>query len=474
MTITHFVPTFGAKSGGTEVTIYGTFTPDILLYCRFDNKDSQTKYINRNEVRCVTPPRYEKGPSTISISNNGADFSFAVEKFMFYTDFSLKSIHPSFGDTRGGTTVSVLGQGFSRDMGPVHCLFGEEESTAEIISETFLECISPPLSRQTEVEFSITHGSDYYFLPDTSFAYDEVINLLQLYPETMPSNAANYFTIYGVNFRDVPDICCRISYSNMTLPAHYVSSAEVRCKIPDGLEPKVYFLTVANNCQDFSPSSLQLEVTKPSQVSSILPYQGFQHGGTSISVFGKNFSNVTTLRCIFDDKFLVQALFINSKLLQCTTPAHINTGVVALDLILDGKITTTGYTLNYTYIDLSIQSIYPPLGGFSGGTSVTVHLRSGKASDVSHCRFGDILVQASYSFSRQLGNEVICVSPSFARNGRDNWVSLEVSMNGVDFTESNTRFVYIAVSQVYRMSPVSGPETGGTTVSFRHLHFSLK
>ena len=83
------------------------------------------------------------------------------------------------------------------------------------------------------------------------------------------------------------------------------------------------------------------------------------------------------------------------------------------------------------------MQIFPSSRSTNGGSSVTITLNSFNNTRVAHCRFKDVIVIALASTNSQY--HVICMSPKQKLPGK---VSLEVSINGVDFIPSNTRFLH--------------------------------
>ena len=170
--ITSVHPTGGPIGGGTLVTLSG-FGLDAMsdggasLRCRFgevavrvelqtiasDSSDGGEGGAGRFEVRCRAPPRWpsEAGTSTFSLSLNAYHYlPTPAGHFVYYMDPHVLGILPTGGPVRGGTIVTVLGDGFHglrRNTSVAVCKFGELEHMGEVLSisadGTSLTCRSP-------------------------------------------------------------------------------------------------------------------------------------------------------------------------------------------------------------------------------------------------------------------------------------------------------------------------------------------
>ena len=114
-----------------------------------------------------------------------------------------------------------------------------------------------------------------------------------------------------------------------------------------------------------------------------------------------------------------------------------------------------------------------PIGGPSlGGTPITVTGESFQDLGTVQCRFAGIVVVASVLN----GTRIECISPACTSPAC--WshslpgtqllhVPLEVSMQGVSFTDNAIQFTFVqpALVGVSSLSPSGGPRAGGTRVA---------
>jgi hypothetical protein len=115
-----------------------------------------------------------------------------------------------------------------------------------------------------------------------------------------------------------------------------------------------------------------------------------------------------------------------------------------------------------------VKEINPHSGLSKGGTLVEV---SGAWFDYipqygvfPHCKFGDKIIRAKFISTVR----IVCVAPSSDQQ----FVRFEVSLNGVDFTSTDSTFNYYEEPIITSIYPFAGPESGGTEVRIRGTSFS--
>ncbi|KAF0700134.1 Aste57867_9322 [Aphanomyces stellatus] len=119
--------------------------------------------------------------------------------------------------------------------------------------------------------------------------------------------------------------------------------------------------------------------------------------------------------------------------------------------------------LVFTYHEMIVVDSLDPLNGpTSGGTIVTVILAAqsmafGLLQSVS-CRFDAQVVAGVVVTS----NQIQCPSPAHATAGA---VAVDISANGVDFSDSGVTFSYRLPLNLQSISPTRGPVAGGTLIA---------
>ena len=177
-TLLRIVPTFSSGAGGSLSTIFGTgFLPFLGQRLRFSGNSSVYEWSPVNYVtptvmianiskRCTTRQQelcseaaLNLQPS-VSLAVNGQQFTGNALAFRYY---DVSSIMPSGGSLEGGTPITVFGTGFDiiRAKTPVKCRFSHNfvEIPATPLSSSSVFCISPQGRQTSSVEICI--GTNY-------------------------------------------------------------------------------------------------------------------------------------------------------------------------------------------------------------------------------------------------------------------------------------------------------------------------
>lgn len=123
----------------------------------------------------------------------------------------------------------------------------------------------------------------------------------------------------------------------------------------------------------------------------------------------------------------------------------------------------------YQYKQPQMFRMHPHSGLTRGGTLVEVigldFRYMPEFGVVPHCKFGDKVVKAEYDSTVR----IVCPSPPNAFV--DDQMSFEVSLNGVDFTNTGFTFSYYEEPIMTSVFPDSGSAKGGTPVYIEGKNF---
>jgi len=164
-TVKRLVPSRGALSGGSTVTLHGAGFAEEGLRCRFgmESGEGQGQYMSSSMVLCVAPGVVEAGAVVVDVSNNeGADFSGEGQEYSYEKVATVEAVLPSRGQAGGaGQVVTVIGKHFVRDAG-LSCSFGLNSSTGirEHLSSTLVTCVAARKSAGTVSVGVSVHGGD--------------------------------------------------------------------------------------------------------------------------------------------------------------------------------------------------------------------------------------------------------------------------------------------------------------------------
>ena len=162
------LPTFGAISGGTIVTVSGgeQFVPSAICKCKFDDTIVPAT-ISGNFIRCVSPTAASAGVVPFAVMLDGQHAGCAPAStngycsYLYFTDVVLSSIYPAAATGHSNVTVTVRGNGFLSNPSAA-CRFGTPGSGSEksiamtVQSLTVGTCEVPELQVSGVIDFALT------------------------------------------------------------------------------------------------------------------------------------------------------------------------------------------------------------------------------------------------------------------------------------------------------------------------------
>ncbi len=439
----------------------------------------------------------------VEISLNQVDYFGGQEEstivFTFDDDIIVSSVQPTHGSFRGGTSITLMGEGFihiNSTTTPLYCVFGTKYVPASAMNSKEIKCSTPFFPSPARVIVSIELYSDVEGLgtrvqSSAEFEFVSDPEIFKTFPSFFPVPRLfkwDTVDVYGKNFIDSKDLGCYFKHihkedhdftsnsilmSEFKARAIFYNSSYIQClSNVDGGNIMHWkndaTLYVTTNGIDISQGH-EVEIIKSHTVSSVFPESGPWTGGTEVLVQGTNFVNAEMLSCRFGNLPLVRALYRSSSAIICAVPANksnfadINS-TVFVDVTNNGYHFTSSDVLFHFHKPIEIVAIEPKVGPSRGGTHLSVKLENEILKDHFWnyvCKFNETHVPA-----KKVGtmNLISCTSPpSFSQGG---YVSFEVSLNGFDFSSSGMQFLYLPgqKSESMFLSPSHGPISGGTLV----------
>jgi hypothetical protein len=186
-------------------------------------------------------------------------------------------------------------------------------------------------------------------------------------------------------------------------------------------------------------------------VTSISPNTGPAGGGTSVTVTGINFINVSAVS--FGPN--VAGVTVNSAT-QITATAPSGSGTVDVTVTTNAGTSPTSSADQYTYIAVPVvTSVSPSIGGTAGGASVTIG--GTNLNGATAVSFGGVAA----TINTDSASSITATSPAHGSGTVDVTVTTPI---GTSATSAADHFTYFAPPIVAAVSPTSGTTFGGTTV----------
>jgi hypothetical protein len=239
---------------------------------------------------------------------------------------------------------------------------------------------------------------------------------------------------------------------------------------------RIFFVAALGGVDTYFEDGLHFQYQDNAHVVALFPLWGPSRGGTEMEVFGRFFVDSKSLVCQFvtlqhhDDPrpetgiINIRANWISPSKVTCVSP-QLPRGWAYVEVSNNGMQFTQDHVSFQAYDEPSILGIHPPSGSVLGGYDIvlqgsTFFFHSSSAL----CRFGT----SSFAPVAYISHtNVSCAAPP----NQEGPMSVEYSLNGVDFTQSGRTFVYSAPSMALSVFPARGPATGGTRVRVQGHHF---
>lgn len=214
------------------------------------------------------------------------------------------------------------------------------------------------------------------------------------------------------------------------------------CTAPPHL-PGVVSVELTSNGADFSMSAALFTYYPEVNIVSVWPVLGSASGGgTTVTIYGEGFRNSAELLCKFGNIIGTEATWLSSTKLLCRTPPH-RPGLVEIRVANNGADFSLTAS-EFLYIDdPSLEGVRPAQVLETGQVPVMLKGSNFMNTTTLACRFGSVVVRASF-ISHWL---VVCMAPSHSAQLRlqrklGNF-SVELSFNGLDYTDSGQTIEYI-------------------------------
>jgi len=466
--VSHVTPRSGHNSGGTVLHVHGKNFKDTgnLLQCRFNFTTTQAAvFVSDTEIRCVLPSysNMQGGSVMLEITTNGVDFVGGGPdlSIQVHEAETVEYLEPSRGTITGGLDVLVWGSNFQSSP-TLSCIFGKDIAVkASWISNELIRCTTPAVTAQQFVTVDVT--SNLVDVSTTNITFEYIHNpiICEIFPSSGSTQGGTEIQIRGSGLDVLGDVRCR--FGVIDAPAHVVNETQMSCISPPSVSSGTTQLKVLDTSSILMHDrDLTFEYVSRISLNSIYPKSGPLEGGTEISVSGHGFPTDTVMLCnyVFYDEMSSTTVSVRANVVSdtsafCTTPQSEKTSLVVFSLS-STRNEPHSRALHFAYESLpTISKLSPSSGSLRGGDVVHVHGTGFSASKDFQCRFGEFFVPATF-----LGETYAsCVVPSSKHPSK---TSIEITTNGVDFSDSKILYEYHSRVVVAAVVPEQGPSYGGT------------
>ena len=329
-----FAPHAGPETGGTVVTITGSF-PASSCFCMFGTAPPQPCLsVSEAAVTCITSAHAPKvvllrvSPDKTSYTNVGT--------FRFIPAATLARVAPTAGTCDGRTPVTVHGAGFLSGA-PLLCAFDGDLAAATPAAVTRADLASCALPAQAAGTHVLSLAGAVSPVP-VHFLCAPAPAALLLAPSSGPVAGGTSVLVSGVGFGGVMQ--CRFAGA-AEVPATVTSSTALRCAAPASAPGKaaveVGRVSSPAFAGGFGAATRDFLYEHEAVVSEIEPSYGHvAAAGQVATVLGEHFEPTDAVSCHFGAE-RVRALFLSSSALACAVPALAADGAVSIAVSNNGE-----------------------------------------------------------------------------------------------------------------------------------------
>jgi len=358
---------------------------------------------------------------------------------------SVSSVNPTGGPLAGGTSVEVRGARFT---GATEVKFGSANATFTLVSGSRIAATSPAGTGVADVTVKTPNGTSSISAADR-FTYGP--NVTGVSPNRGLTSGGTSVTVTGSDL----SAATAVKFGSTDAASFKVDSqSSITAVSPEGTGTVDVTVTDPEATSPISSADLFSYVPPPT-VASVAPARGPETGGTQVTITGTNFTEVTAV-----DFGMTPASFVVDNQGSITAFSPPGTGAVDVTVTAFGGTSLTSFDDQFTYVPPpAVTSISPEAGAGAGGTTVTI---TGTNLEEATADFGS---SSATSVVVNSENSLTAVSPA-GTPGETVDVTV-TTPGGTSATSAADRFRYLQTAPllVKRVSPTSGPLTGGALVT---------
>ncbi|EKX35015.1 hypothetical protein GUITHDRAFT_118763 [Guillardia theta CCMP2712] len=490
-------PSSGPTTGGTIVTVIGSYFQDINIRLRLSDESTQRAiWLTSTTLLTTIPAAASAQHVDIKVGNNGVDFSSASATYTYeraptVTSLSLLALDGSSGQVEQdhGRTVRVIGKHFVASP-QLRCSL---PGVARYITSSMVDCVSGGgrVGGNLTVEVS-NNGQDWSSGGLGLLAWEDTPRFseeVQLEPTMGPSRGGTQVTVRLLGAEGLQGVSLSLQVGlEGSAECRYQSGTEYRCQMPEVRSTTNRVLSrytvpvhlVIEGQPALSRGGVVYTYYVEERVSGLSPCSGPAEGSTQVAVTGSGFLEVASLTCRFGASVgdgspssgglgswrEVPGKWRSSTLVGCSAPAASGEQTMQVQLSNNG-VDFSSASATYTYeraptvTSLSLLA----LDGSSGqveqdhGRTVRVIGKHFVASPQLRCSLPGV--------ARYLTSSMVdCVSGGGRVGGN---LTVEVSNNGQDWSRDGVSMVR-GGSYWISVIPSSGPTSGGNFVSVVMAH----
>ncbi|UJW85878.1 IPT/TIG domain-containing protein [Devosia sp. SL43] len=447
--VTGVSPTSGPTAGGTSVTITGT---DLLnaTAVRFGATNAASFIVNSATSITATSPA---GTGTVDVTvttPGGTSATSAADQFTYVAAPTVTSLSTTAGPTGGGTTVTIVGTGFS--IATAVTFGGTPASTFTINSPTSITAVAPAGSAGTVDVRVTTVGGTSATGPSDQFTYVPRPTVTSLTATAGRATGGMIVIITGTGFAAAPGVGA-VKFGGTTASYIITSNTQIAATSPAGSGTVDVTVTTVGGTSAYSAADQYTYVPAPT-VTGVSPSGGPTGGGTTVTIIGTGFLRAPATWAVYFGGTAVSYTVDSDTQITATSPADVGTVDVTVTTV--GGTSATSAASQFTYVPAPTIVLVGPDAGPTEGRSVGIY--GTNLLGATAVTFGGI---AATDFSVVTDTAMFATAPA----GSAGTVDVRVTtLGGTSAIDAAAQFTYVAAPTVTSITPTAGPTMGGTSV----------
>ncbi len=305
----------------------------------------------------VRVPPGKVGLGNVTITNDNGEFT-CKGCFTYFEEVVLKSVSPKEGPLRGGTEVTLTGQGFTDEL---MVLFGSQ-LVAEpfLVSSTEVRVIAPRGVETGPVDITV-YSKNGVGVQRRVFRYFDDLRITEVTPPVGPLAGGDEITILGSGFEGATAVSIG---GFVAQPFTVHDGGRITVTVPPATAAGAADLTVTTPRDTWTVRNGYTYVSGSGfVVHGVFPHVGPAAGGNVVTFTGEGF-DTPGLQFLVDGA-VATAQVLSENVAKVTVPPRSGDRIVGVGLQAGAQTWSTPY--RYTY-GLSVAGLSPNRGPLGGGT----------------------------------------------------------------------------------------------------------
>jgi hypothetical protein len=385
-TVTAVSPETGVAGGGAGVTVTGTNfgeTPQVS----FGSVSATSVVVGSESSITAVAPKGTPGETVdVTVTTlGGTSPTSAADRFRYLQTGPLlvTKVSPGEGAFTGGTPVTVAGSAF---VGATAVDFGSTSATSFIvIGQHKLKAVAPPGTGAVDVTVTTPEGTSPTSSADLFSYVSAPPSVESVSPSEAREKGGTKIVIKGANFFGATEVHFgSASATSFVVNSKGTGITAVDPAVADKATVDVT-VTTPEGASAVTPADRFTYLIALPLVTSVSPHEGPAGGGTSVSIVGEHFIEVTavTFGSVSATSFTVNsagsitavapAQTVGRVSVLVTTPVGTSTlGQCKTIVGEEGPYTECISKDQFKVVEPTITSVTPNAGSTAGGDTVTV------------------------------------------------------------------------------------------------------